>query len=66
MVIRWITWDGIQKKVYENRFNQDFEDTEALKQRIRKVWPEVPSEVNEIRKAFREFVPRLQSVKDND
>ena len=59
-------WDKIQNKVYENRFNQDFKDMEALKRRIRKVWPEVASEVNEIRKAFREFVPRLQSVKDND
>ena len=59
-------WDRVQNKVYENRFNQDFKDAEALKRRIRKVWPEVAGEVIAIRKAFKEFVPRLQSVRDHE
>jgi len=35
---------------------------EALKRRIRRVWPEVAKDIVEIRKALKEFVPRLSSV----
>ena len=59
-------WDRIERKVYENRFNRAFKDEEALKRRIRKVWPEVASEVQEIRKAFKQFVPRLQAVHEKE
>ena len=50
-------------RVYTNRA---FKDEETLKRRIRKVWPKVAGEVQEIRKAFKQFVPRLHAVHDKE
>ena len=44
-------WEQVQRKVYENRFNRAFENENALKRRIRRVWPEVSRDIEEIRKA---------------
>ena len=58
-------WEKVQRKVYENRFNRAFENENALKRRIRGVWPEVSRDIEEIRKALKEFVPRLMKKMDN-
>ena len=58
-------WEKVQRKVYENRFNRAFENENALKRRIRRVWPEVSRDIEEIRKALKEFVPRLMKKMDN-
>ena len=55
-------WDKIKLKVYENRVNQAFKSEEEVKKKIRKVWPEVASDVMEIRKALKQFGPRLSKV----
>ena len=39
---------------------------DELKKKIKKVWPEVASDVKEIRKALKQFVPRLKSVSENE
>ena len=59
-------WEKVQRKVYENRFNRAFENENVLKRRIRRVWPEVSRDIEEIRKALKEFVPRLKSVNEKD
>ena len=59
-------WEKIQRKVYENRFNRAFENENALKKRIRRVWLEVSRDIEEIRKVLIEFVPRLKSVNEKD
>ena len=59
-------WEKVQRKVYENRFNRAFENENALKRRIRRVWPEVSRDIEEICKALKEFVPRLKSVNEKD
>ena len=59
-------WEKVQRKVYENRFNCAFENENALKRRIRRVWQEVSRDIEEIRKALKEFVPRLKSVNEKD
>ena len=55
-------WEKIKTKVYENRFNKPFQNEDQLKRRIRKVWPAVASDVVEIRKALKQFVPHLSKV----
>ena len=55
-------WEKVQRNVYENRFNRAFENENALKRRIRRVWPEVSRDIEEIRKALKEFVPRLKKM----
>ena len=59
-------WEKVQRKVYENRFNRAFENENALRRRTRRVWPEVSRDIEEIRKALKEFVPRLKSVSEKD
>ena len=57
-------WDKVKVKVYKNQFNQPFENEDQLKRRIRKVWKDVASDVVEIRKALKQFVPRLKQVSE--
>ena len=59
-------WDKVKVKVYGDRFNKVFKDESELKRKIRKVWPEVASDVKEIRKALKQFVPRLNAVAEKD
>ena len=59
-------WEKVQRKVYENRFNRTFENQNALKRQIRRVWLEGSRDIEEIRKALKEFAPRLKSVTEKD
>ena len=46
-------WEKVQRKVYKNRFNRAVENENALKRQIRRVWPEVSRDIEEIRKALK-------------
>ena len=59
-------WEKVQRKGFENRFNRTFENENALKRQIRRVWLEVSRDIEEIRKALKEFVPCLKSVNEED
>ena len=59
-------WDKIKTKVYEDRFNQAFENENELKKKIRKVWPAVSNDLFEIRKALKQFIPRLAAVEEKN
>lgn len=59
-------WDKVKVKVYEDRFGNPFKDIDELKRKIRKVWPKVASDIKEIRKALKQFVPRLNAVAENE
>ena len=59
-------WDKIKTKVYEDRFGNPFKDIDELKRKIRKVWPEVTNDTKEIRKTLKLFVPRLNTVSENE
>lgn len=55
-------WDAIKTKVYEGRFNRPFANEEELKHRIRQVWNICATNVKDVRKSMKQFVPRLQAV----
>lgn len=57
-------WNAVKEKVYKGRINKPFQNVDELKKRIRKVWKECASAKCEIRKAIRQFAPRLHAVKD--
>ena len=59
-------WNAVKEKVYEGRMGRPFNDESELKQKIRSVWNECATNTEEIRKAFRQFVPRLRAVVDKD
>ena len=44
--------------------NKPFKDEEELKRRIKSVWGECAQKKDEIRRAMKQFVPRLRAVEE--
>ena len=59
-------WNQAKRKVYAGRHNQPFASEEERIQRIKSVWRECASNTHEIRKALKQFVPRLKAVEEKD
>ena len=57
-------WSKVKTKVYEERVNQPFESEEEMISKIKSVWKECATNLEEIRKAMKEFISRLRAVKD--
>lgn len=55
-------WDFVKMKVYANRNGEPFKNEIELKRRITSVWNECATDLVPIRKAIRQFVPRLKAV----
>ena len=56
----------MKEKVYAGRLNKPFKNELELKERIKSVWNECAKNTVEIRKAMKQFVPRLNAVADNN
>ena len=56
----------MQIKVYEERFNQVSETKKNLRKKIKSVWPEKSNYLKEIRRALKQFIPRLTAVLEKD
>ena len=59
-------WNAVKEKVYANRLNKPFNNLDELKEKIKEVWSECATNTEEIRKALKQFVPRLHAVAEND
>ena len=59
-------WDAVSQKVYEGRVFNPFKDEAELKQKIKSVWKECAQNTKIIRKAFKQFVPRLDAVAEKE
>ena len=46
--------------------NKPFQNENDLKIKIKKVWPEVAKDLVEIRRALKQFIPRLESVQEKN
>ena len=55
-------WDRVQEKVYNGRYCYPFATNDELKRRIRDVWDECATDLPQIRKAMKQFFPRLEAV----
>ena len=55
-------WDCVQEKVYDGRYCYPFATIDELKRRIRDVWDECATDLPQIRKAMKQFLPRLEAV----
>ena len=55
-------WDAVKLKVYEGRAGRPFDSEQELKNKIKRVWSSVASDKKTIRKAIKQFVPRLPEV----
>ena len=54
-------WDRVHKNVYDGRYCYPFATIEE-KRRLRDVWDECATDLPQIRKAMKQFLPRLEAV----
>ena len=60
-------WNQVKLKVCEGRpFSQSFKDENELLARIRSVWKDCANNIPEIRKAIKQFIPRLEAVAEKE
>ena len=55
-------WDRIQENVYDGRYCHLFAKIDELKRRICDVWDECATDLPQIRKAVKQFLPRFEAV----
>ena len=55
-------WDRVQEKVCDGRYCYPFSTIDELKGRIRDVCDECATDLPQIRKAMKQFLPRLEAV----
>ena len=55
-------WDSVKRSVYEDRAGRPFKNEQELRRKIKRVWPECAAKKAEIRKAIKQFVPRLRAI----
>ena len=56
----------MKTKVYTGRKGKAFKNEEELQTRIRSVWKDCAKEIPTMRKAIRQFVPRLNAINEKD
>ena len=59
-------WDAVKAEVYRGRLNKPFENEEQLKRKIKSVWKKVGSNREIIRKALKQFIPRVRTVHESN
>jgi len=59
-------WDAVKAEVYRGRLNNPFENEEQLKRKIKSVWKKIGSNHEIIRKALKQFLPRVRTVNENN
>ena len=55
-------WDRVQEKVYDGRYCYPLATIDELKRRIHDVWNECATDLLQIRKAMKQFLPRMEAV----
>ena len=56
-------WDLVKTKVYQGRAGEPF-SSEELKTKIKAVWKDCATDLKPLRKAIKQFVPRLRAVEE--
>ena len=57
-------WDLLKTKVYQGRVGELFSSEEELKTKIKAVWKDCATDLKPLRKAIKQFVPRLRAVEE--
>ena len=55
-------WGSVQEKVYDGHYCYPFATIDELKRRIRDIWDECATDLSQIHKAMKQFLPRLEAV----
>ena len=57
-------WDLVKTKVYQGRPGEPFSSEEELKMKIKATWKDCAIDLKPLRKAIKQFVPRLRAVEE--
>ena len=55
-------WDRVQEKVYDGHYCYPFAMIDELKRRILDVWDECATDLSQIHKAMKQFLPHLEAL----
>ena len=58
-------WNLVKTKVYQGRAGEPFSSEEELKAKIKAGWKDCETDLKPLRKAIKDFVPRLRAVQEN-
>ena len=58
-------WNLVKTKVYQGRAGEPFSSKEELKAKIKAGWKDCETDLKPLRKAIKDFVPRLRAVQEN-
>ena len=58
----YYSWDCIQEKIYDGHYRYPFATIDELNRRIRNVWDKCATDLPQIRKAMKQFLPRLEAI----
>ena len=62
--LEYLFWNLVKTKVYQGRAGEPFSSEEELKTKIKALWKDCATDLKPLRKAIKQFVPRLQAVKE--
>jgi len=57
-------WDLVKCKVYKGRAGEPFKSEDELKIKIKAVWNDCATDLTSLRKAIKQFVPRLRAIEE--
>ena len=60
----YFLWDLVKTKVYQGRAGEPFSSEKELKRKIKAVWKDCATDLKQLRKAIKQFVPRLRAVEE--
>ena len=55
-------WDLMKTNVYDGRRGEPYQNDKELQSKIRSVWGEFAKDIVPLRKAIKQFVPRLKAI----
>ena len=62
--LHYFFWDLVKTKLYQGRADEPFSSEEELKTKIKAVWKDCATDLKPLRKAIKQFVPRLRAVEE--
>ena len=63
-LLDYFFWDLVKTKVYQGRAGEPFSSEEESKTKVKAVWKDCATDLKPLRKAIKQFVPRLQAVEE--
>ena len=57
-------WDLVKTKVYQGRAGEPFSSEKELKTKIKTAWKDCATDLKQLRKAIKQFVPILRAAEE--